>query len=114
MSIDFLITERPTEIAERDIYICESAYDEVKGQIRRLSKPGELKKVVHSSGVTEDEYYFFKRPITPQKVSEIFFLHIHDYSCTKFLLNIFFRYHLLNTLITIIIQSSISIMWVMM
>lgn len=68
-----LFPERPTEIAEREIYICESAYDEVKGQIRRLSKPGELKKVVHSAGVTEDEYYFFKRPITPQKVSDIFF-----------------------------------------
>lgn len=114
MSIYFLFTERPTEIAERDIYICESAYDEVKGQIRRLSKPGELKKVVHSSGVTEDEYYFFKRPITPQKVKEIFFFCIFMISWTKFLLKIFFRYHRLITLITIIIQSSISIMWVMM
>lgn len=67
---------RPTEVTEKDVYVCESAFDEIKGQIRRLSKPGELKKIVNDPGVTKDEIYFFKKPITPQKVSVLSFLKI--------------------------------------
>lgn len=50
------------------MYICESVFDEIKGQIKRFTKPGELKKIVNDAGVTKDEIYFFKKPITPQKV----------------------------------------------
>lgn len=53
--------------------MCESAFDEIKSQIRRLSKPGELKKIVNDPGVTKDEIYFFKKPITPQKVNLLLF-----------------------------------------
>ncbi|XP_063701796.1 protein polybromo-1-like isoform X2 [Culicoides brevitarsis] len=62
-------TRRLTEIYEKDVYICESVFDEIKGQIRKLSKPGELKKIVNDPGVTKDEIYFFKKPITPLKIS---------------------------------------------
>lgn len=75
MSLIFF-SGRSTEISEKDVYVCESAFDEIKGQIRRLSKPGELKKIVNDPGVTKDEIYFFKKPITPQKVNVISFKRI--------------------------------------
>ncbi|KAL6428036.1 hypothetical protein ACFW04_008427 [Cataglyphis niger] len=62
------ICSRPTEIPEDDIYICESLYDESKSLIRKLSQEG-LKKFNHTSAVTEDEIYFFRRAINPAKVS---------------------------------------------
>lgn len=62
-----LILGRPTEIPEDDIYICESLYDESKNFIKKLNQEG-LKKFNHSSTVTEDEIYFFRRPINPAKV----------------------------------------------
>ncbi|KAL6428037.1 hypothetical protein ACFW04_008427 [Cataglyphis niger] len=60
------ICSRPTEIPEDDIYICESLYDESKSLIRKLSQEG-LKKFNHTSAVTEDEIYFFRRAINPAK-----------------------------------------------
>lgn len=60
-------TGRPTEILEDDVYICESFYDESKNLIKKFSQEG-LKKFNHSSTVTEDEIYFFRRPINPAKV----------------------------------------------
>ncbi|RLU27258.1 hypothetical protein DMN91_001059 [Ooceraea biroi] len=62
------ICSRPTEIPEDDIYICESLYDETKNLMKKLGQEG-LKKFNHSSAVTEDEIYFFRRPINPAKVS---------------------------------------------
>lgn len=60
-------TGRPTEIPEDDVYICESLYDESKSLMKKLSQDG-LKKYNHTSAVTEDEIYFFRRPINPAKV----------------------------------------------
>lgn len=61
------ITGRPTEIPEDDVYICESLYDESKSLMKKLSQEG-LKKFNHTSAVTDDEVYFFRRPINPAKV----------------------------------------------
>ncbi|GAB0097679.1 polybromo [Sergentomyia squamirostris] len=61
-------TCRPTEIPESDVYICESIYDELKKQIRRLQGTG-LRKFTHSQMVTPDEIYHFRAPITPLRVS---------------------------------------------
>lgn len=65
---EIIITGRPTEIPEDDIFICESTYDESKNLLRKLPQDG-LKKYQHTSAVTEDEIYFFRRPINPAKVS---------------------------------------------
>lgn len=66
-------TRRPTEIAENDLYLCESIYDELKKQIKKLNTPGGLRKFTHGQAVVPDEIYFFKRSIVVQKVSLIFF-----------------------------------------
>jgi protein polybromo-1 len=42
-------------------------FDENKNVIRKLSAEG-LKKFNHSNQVTEDEIYFFRKPINPSKV----------------------------------------------
>ncbi|XP_064554339.1 protein polybromo-1 [Drosophila montana] len=60
------ISSRPTEIAESDVYICESVYDEVKKALRNLVV-GNLRKFQHSAEVTEDEIFYFKSPIKPAK-----------------------------------------------
>jgi len=59
---------RPAEIAEDDVYLCESIYDESTKQIKELPKDG-LKKYTHSPAVNQDEFYFFRRLIHPVKVS---------------------------------------------
>lgn len=59
---------RPTEIPEDDVFICESLYDESRSLLKKLGQEG-LKKFNHSSTVTDDEIYFFRRPINPTKVS---------------------------------------------
>lgn len=45
-------------------------YDENKNAIKKLSPEG-LRKFNHSSGVTEDEIYFFRKPVNPPKVGFI-------------------------------------------
>ena len=62
---------RPTEFLESDTYICESLYEESRRQIKKLASDG-LKKYTHSPGVIQDEIYFFRRPIQPQRVSSGF------------------------------------------
>jgi protein polybromo-1 len=62
-----LVTGRPTEIPEQDVYVCESVYDEARRQVKKLPREG-LKKYSHSNAVTEDEIYFFRRLINPPKV----------------------------------------------
>lgn len=63
----FLSPGRPTEIPESDVYICESQYDEARRSIKELPREG-LKKYTHSAAVMQDEIYFFRRLINPQKV----------------------------------------------
>lgn len=60
-------TGRPTEIPEDDVYICESVYDESKSLMKKLG-PESLKKFNHSTTVTEDEIFYFRRAINPAKV----------------------------------------------
>ncbi|CAE1320778.1 PBRM1 [Acanthosepion pharaonis] len=56
---------RITEVPEDDVYICESKYLENERSIRKLAKG--LKKYSLSPKVTDDELYFFKKHIVPQK-----------------------------------------------
>lgn len=56
---------RITEVNENDVYICESKYLENERSIRKLAKG--LKKYSLSPKVTDDELYFFKKHIVPQK-----------------------------------------------
>lgn len=62
-----LFIGRPAEIAEADVYLCESIFDESTKQIKELPKDG-LKKYTHSTTVNQDEFYFFRRLIHPVKV----------------------------------------------
>lgn len=50
------------------MFLCESIYDEMKKQIRKVV-PGNLKRFNHTQAVTTDEIFFFRRPINPPKVS---------------------------------------------
>lgn len=59
---------RPTEIAESDVYVCESMYDEFKKQITRVPNSG-LRKFTHSQMVTPDEVFHFQRQINPVRVT---------------------------------------------
>lgn len=68
IQISFRRLDRPTEIPETDVYVCESVYDEAKKQIHRNIKGG-LRKFTHSQMVTPDEIYHFKTAISPLKVS---------------------------------------------
>ncbi|XP_036370884.1 protein polybromo-1 isoform X2 [Octopus sinensis] len=56
---------RITEVPEQNVYICESKYLETERSIRKLAKG--LKKYSLSPKVTDDELYFFKKHIVPQK-----------------------------------------------
>ncbi|KAL1139328.1 hypothetical protein AAG570_006314 [Ranatra chinensis] len=67
------ISCRPTEIPESDVYVCESLYDEGRRAIKELPREG-LKKYSHSSFVTQDEIYSFRRLINPPKVYLYYFL----------------------------------------
>lgn len=51
--MSLLLIGRPTEIAENDIYVCESVYDESNRVARKL-KAG-LRKFEHTKEVTVDE-----------------------------------------------------------
>lgn len=66
----FMLIGRPAEIAEDDVYLCESIYDESTKQIKELPKDG-LKKYTHSPAVNQDEFYFFRRLIHPVKVNNL-------------------------------------------
>lgn len=70
-SNDYLFPVRPTEIAESDVFVCESVYDEHKKQIRKTQAGQGLRKFTHSQMVTPDEIYHFKRPIAPVKVDSL-------------------------------------------
>ncbi|OPL21151.1 hypothetical protein AM593_00227, partial [Mytilus galloprovincialis] len=53
------------DIPEDDVYVCESKYQEQEKTIKKLGKG--LKKYTLSPLVTDDELYFFKKPLTLQK-----------------------------------------------
>ena len=61
-------TSRPTQYREPDCFICESVYDESKRAIRGPIEGG-LKQYEWAPSVQTDEVYFFKSPISVQKVS---------------------------------------------
>ncbi|XP_052070858.1 protein polybromo-1-like isoform X2 [Mytilus californianus] len=60
-------TSRIGDIPEDDVYVCESKYQEPEKTIKKLGKG--LKKYTLSPLVTDDELYFFKKPLTLQKIN---------------------------------------------
>ena len=68
------ITSRPTQYSEADVYLCEAVYDESKRLINKAMMATGMKQYEHSATVQADEVYFFKNPITPQKVRKEFIL----------------------------------------
>ncbi|KAM4882156.1 protein polybromo-1 isoform 10-T10 [Thomomys bottae] len=60
---DFLSC-RPTEISENDILLCESRYNESDKQMKKFKG---LKRFSLSAKVVDDEIYYFRKPIVPQK-----------------------------------------------
>ncbi|XP_042309502.1 protein polybromo-1 isoform X1 [Sceloporus undulatus] len=60
---DFLSC-RPTEIHENDVLLCESRYNESDKQMKKFKG---LKRFSLSAKVVDDEIYYFRKPIVPQK-----------------------------------------------
>uniref|UniRef100_A0A8C6VBL8 Polybromo 1 n=1 Tax=Naja naja TaxID=35670 RepID=A0A8C6VBL8_NAJNA len=60
---DFLSC-RPTEIYENDVLLCESRYNESDKQMKKFKG---LKRFSLSAKVVDDEIYYFRKPIIPQK-----------------------------------------------
>ncbi|XP_060621852.2 protein polybromo-1 isoform X6 [Anolis sagrei] len=60
---DFLSC-RPTEIPENDVLLCESRYNESDRQMKKFKG---LKRFSLSAKVVDDEIYYFRKPIVPQK-----------------------------------------------
>ncbi|XP_068449464.1 polybromo 1, like isoform X5 [Clinocottus analis] len=55
---------RPTEVSEEDILLCESRYIDTEKQMKKFKG---LKRFSFSSKVVEDEIYYFRKVIVPQK-----------------------------------------------
>ncbi|XP_022602475.1 protein polybromo-1-like isoform X2 [Seriola dumerili] len=55
---------RPTEVSEEDILLCESRYIETEKQMKKFKG---LKRFSYSAKVVEDEIYYFKKLMVPQK-----------------------------------------------
>uniref|UniRef100_A0A8C9S4B4 Protein polybromo-1 n=1 Tax=Scleropages formosus TaxID=113540 RepID=A0A8C9S4B4_SCLFO len=55
---------RPTEVPEDDVLVCESRYIESEKQMKKFKG---LKRFSFSSKVVEDEIYYFRKLIVPQK-----------------------------------------------
>jgi protein polybromo-1 len=66
-----VFTGRPTEVAEQDVYVCESLYEEARRQVHKLGRDG-IRKYQHAGDAIEDEIYFFRRLINPAKVKVTF------------------------------------------
>ncbi|XP_026162564.1 polybromo 1, like isoform X4 [Mastacembelus armatus] len=60
---------RPTEVPEEDILLCESRYIESEKQMKKFKG---LKRFSYSSKVVEDEIYYFRKLIVPQKEASPF------------------------------------------
>ncbi|XP_071349268.1 polybromo 1, like isoform X3 [Trachinotus anak] len=65
---DFLSC-RPTEVSEEDILLCESRYIETEKQMKKFKG---LKRFSYSAKAVEDEIYYFKKLIVPQKEASPF------------------------------------------
>ncbi|XP_029006636.1 protein polybromo-1-like isoform X3 [Betta splendens] len=63
------ISCRPTEIAEDNILLCESRYIDTEKQVKKFKG---LKRFSYSSKVAEDEVYYFRKLIVPQKEASPF------------------------------------------
>ncbi|XP_046881152.1 polybromo 1, like isoform X1 [Hypomesus transpacificus] len=55
---------RPTEVAEEDVLLCESRYIESEKQMKKFKG---LKRFSLSAKVVDDEIYYFRKLIVPQK-----------------------------------------------
>ncbi|XP_062316377.1 protein polybromo-1 [Osmerus eperlanus] len=55
---------RPTEVPEEDVLLCESRYIETEKQMKKFKG---LKRFSLSGKVVEDEIYYFRKLIVPQK-----------------------------------------------
>ncbi|XP_064422186.1 protein polybromo-1 isoform X1 [Latimeria chalumnae] len=64
LSFKDYISCRPTEISENDVLLCESRYNENDKQMKKFKG---LKRFSLSAKVVDDEIYYFRKPITPQK-----------------------------------------------
>nr|XP_046239485.1 polybromo 1, like isoform X4 [Scatophagus argus] len=60
---------RPTEFSEEDVLLCESRYIEAEKQMKKFKG---LKRFSYSSKVVEDEVYYFRKLIVPQKEASPF------------------------------------------
>ncbi|XP_076870388.1 polybromo 1, like isoform X4 [Brachyhypopomus gauderio] len=60
---DFLSC-RPTEFVEEDVHVCMSRYNESEKQMKKFKG---LKRFSLSAKVVDDEIYYFRKPIVPQK-----------------------------------------------
>ncbi|XP_053619347.1 protein polybromo-1 isoform X3 [Plodia interpunctella] len=72
---------RPTEIAESDVFVCESVYDESSRVARKL-KAG-LRKMEHTKDVTVDEIYFFPKPLGPPPLATAHEVNSTSYAFTQ-------------------------------
>lgn len=60
---------RPTEMLEKDVYICEIRYLEHEKKFEPLPEGG-MRKFIHTNpGVVSDEIYFFRKPLSLTKSS---------------------------------------------
>ncbi|XP_041130256.1 protein polybromo-1-like isoform X3 [Polyodon spathula] len=55
---------RPTEVPEDDVLLCESRYNESDKQMKKFKG---LKRFSLSAKVIDDEIYYFRKPVVPQK-----------------------------------------------
>ncbi|XP_054473332.1 polybromo 1, like isoform X5 [Anoplopoma fimbria] len=60
---------RPTEVSEEDILLCESRYIDAEKQMKKFKG---LKRFSYSSKVVEDEIFYFRKLIVPQKEASPF------------------------------------------
>uniref|UniRef100_A0A3B3YBW4 Protein polybromo-1 n=1 Tax=Poecilia mexicana TaxID=48701 RepID=A0A3B3YBW4_9TELE len=63
------LSNRPTEFAEEDILLCESRYIETEKTMKKFKG---LKRFSYTSKVVEDEVYYFRKLIVPQKEASPF------------------------------------------
>uniref|UniRef100_A0A8D3E6I9 Protein polybromo-1 n=1 Tax=Scophthalmus maximus TaxID=52904 RepID=A0A8D3E6I9_SCOMX len=60
---------RPTEVSEGDILLCESRYIETEKQMKKFKG---LKRFSYSAKVVEEEIYYFRKLMVPQKEASPF------------------------------------------
>lgn len=56
------ITKRPTEIAESDVYVCESKYCSKAKTLTKLAG-GLTRRLLRNPNIVNDEYYGFRKPL---------------------------------------------------